>query len=280
MAAVGTTAADVRFNGHGGHGHGGHGHPSHGHSSHGHAHHGQGHPSHWNGHKRPLVRRPRPLVAWPLVCLRCWLLLAVHTRWLDLGLLLSEPRNARCYRVESGRWFGRRAHRHQRIRWQEARLCMHRAAGFLVGGSMSDESRANYCFECKQPLTEIDNRGRSAAGLYELQHLVVAELCQGAAIRGGPRRDSSIETRAKGADQADALCLNQIHRCVERASLLISPESGHRHRRPRELNRAPACKMRRESRWRLEPIHATELPMAPATRMAPDRSHASRGGAG
>ena len=117
---------------------------------------------------------------------------------------------------------------------------------------MSDESRANYCFECKQPLTEIDNRGRSAAGLYELQHLVVAELCQGAAIRGGPRRDLSIETRAKGADQADALCLNQIHRCVERASLLISPESGHRHRRPRELNRAPACKMRRESRWSLE----------------------------
>jgi hypothetical protein len=29
---------------------------------------------------------------------------------------------------------------------------------------MSDESRASYCFECKQPLTEIDNRGRSAAG--------------------------------------------------------------------------------------------------------------------
>jgi hypothetical protein len=73
---------------------------------------------------------------------------------------------------------------------------------------MSDESRASYCFECEQPLTEIDNRGRSTAGLYELQHLVVAELCQGAAIRGGPARDSSIETRAKGADQADALYLN------------------------------------------------------------------------
>jgi hypothetical protein len=30
--------------------------------------------------------------------------------------------------------------------------------------SMSDESSASYCFECKQPLTEIDNRGRRLSG--------------------------------------------------------------------------------------------------------------------
>jgi hypothetical protein len=33
-----------------------------------------------------------------------------------------------------------------------------------LSSTMSDEGIANYCFECKQPLTEIDNRGRRLWG--------------------------------------------------------------------------------------------------------------------
>ena len=33
-----------------------------------------------------------------------------------------------------------------------------------LSSTMSDEGIAKYCFECKQPLTEIDNRGRRLWG--------------------------------------------------------------------------------------------------------------------
>jgi hypothetical protein len=51
---------------------------------------------------------------------------------------------------------------------------------------MSDDSTPSYCHECKRPLTEIDNRGQLLRRLHGLQHLVVAQRRQGAAIGGGP----------------------------------------------------------------------------------------------
>jgi hypothetical protein len=44
-----------------------------------------------------------------------------------------------------------------RIRRQDTR------AGML-SSSMSDESTVSYCFECRRPLTEIDNRGKRLRG--------------------------------------------------------------------------------------------------------------------
>ena len=41
---------------------------------------------------------------------------------------------------------------------------------------MSDEGTLSYCVECKQPLTEIDNRGRRLLGLHELHKVRLSEV--------------------------------------------------------------------------------------------------------